>query len=343
MKPSDTNERIGIVFAVAAYAIWGLLPLYWDHLSHISPIEVTAWRVMLTAVVVLALTLLRGKLGSVNGHVRNHGLLLRLAISASLIALNWTIYVYSIASHQLVEASLGYFILPLISIALGVGLLQERISRFRLAGIALMLIAVVAQVVELGRIPWVALILALSFGFYGYVRKLAPIGALEGLLIETCLLLPFAVIVLAGWAMKGGLSFFLATPAQGALLLCCGPFTALPLTLYSAGIRRIRLSTLGLLQYLSPAISLLIAVVVFAEPFPVADVISFSCVWFGLALVAGEQQLQRTRIWTMRLFEPAATLPAARSLSTDVTGNGAVEPPGAHAIGCSGGGTCLYP
>ncbi|MGC8534368.1 MAG: EamA family transporter RarD [Rhizomicrobium sp.] len=299
MTPSDTNERIGILFAAAAYAIWGLLPLYWDHLTQVPPIQVTAWRVCLTALVVLGFTVLRGNLGTVLGHVRNRPLLLRLALSASLIALNWTTYVYSIASHQLVEASLGYFILPLISIALGVGLLQERISRFRLAGVGLMLVAVVVQVAVLGRIPWVALVLALSFGFYGYVRKLAPVGAIEGLLIETCLLLPVAVALLIGWAMNGEFAFSLAMPVHDALLLCCGPFTALPLTLYAAGIRRIRLSTLGLLQYLSPTISLVIAVVVFAEPFPMADIISFSCVWLGLALVAGEQQLARARIWAI--------------------------------------------
>jgi chloramphenicol-sensitive protein RarD len=302
MNPPDTNERVGIVFAAAAYAIWGLLPLYWDHLTHVSPVQVTAWRVTLTAMVVLGFTALRGKLGSVISYVRNRALLLRLAVSASLIALNWTTYVYSIASRQLVEASLGYFILPLISIALGVGLLQERISRFRLVGVALMLVAVVVQVAVLGRVPWIALVLAFSFGFYGYVRKLAPIGAIEGLLVETCLLLPVAVVLLGFWAANGSFAFSALTPARDALLLCCGPFTALPLTLYAAGIRRIRLSTLGLLQYLSPTISLVIAVVVFAEPFPMADVISFSCVWLGLALVAGEQQLERARVWTMRLL-----------------------------------------
>ena len=300
MNPPDTNERLGIVYGAAAYAIWGLLPLYWDHLTHVSPLQVTAWRVTLTAMVVLGFTVLRGTLGSVTGYLRNRALLLRLAVSASLIALNWTTYVYSIASRQLVEASLGYFILPLISIALGVGLLQERISRFRLAGVALMLVAVVVQVAVLGRVPWIALVLALSFGFYGYVRKLAPVGAIEGLLIETCLLLPVAVPLLLFWAASGSLALSPLTPAHDVLLLCCGPFTALPLTLYAAGIRRIRLSTLGLLQYLSPTISLLIAVAVFAEPFPMADVISFSCVWLGLVLVAGEQQLERARIWTMR-------------------------------------------
>ena len=300
MNPPDTDERVGILFAAAAYAIWGLLPLYWDHLTHVSPIQMTAWRVILTAMVGFGITALRGRLGSVIGYARNQALLLRLAVSASLIALNWTTYVYSIASRQLVEASLGYFILPLISIALGVGLLKERISRFRLAGVALLLVAVVVQVAVLGRVPWIALVLALSFGFYGYMRKLAPIGAIEGLLIETCLLLPVATVCLAIWARDGSLAFSARTPAHDVLLLCCGPFTALPLTLYATGIRRIRLSTLGLLQYLSPTISLLLAVTVLAEPFPMADVISFSCVWLGLALVAGEQQLERARLWTMR-------------------------------------------
>ncbi|MDE2466638.1 MAG: EamA family transporter RarD [Alphaproteobacteria bacterium] len=295
MNSSAADERIGILFAAAAYAVWGLLPLYWHDLRSVPPIQVTAWRVTLTAVVVFLFTVLRGRLDVVIAHLQNRRLVLRLAISASLIAFNWTTYVYSVVSHQLVEASLGYFILPLISIALGVGMLRERFSRVRLVGVGLMLTAVVVQVVMLGHMPWIALALALSFGFYGYVRKLAPIGAMEGLLVETCLLLPVALVLLGSWAVTGGLAFSLSTPSHDLLLLCCGPLTALPLTMFAAGARRIRLSTLGLLQYLSPTISLMIAVAVFEEPFRIADGISFACVWLGLALVAGEPHLMRAR------------------------------------------------
>lgn len=290
-QPADSPS--GILAAALAYVLWGILPVYWDHLAATSALQLTCWRIVLTALLVLAVTVARGRLAHLLHVISTPTLLLRLAASAALIGVNWTLYVYSVESRQLVEASMGYFILPLISIVLGVVFLGEHLSRFRLAALALVVAAVAVQAVALGKVPWIALALAISFGVYGYLRKQVVVGPVEGLLTETGLLFPFAAAALLWWVHTGDLALSGATPGRDALLLCAGPFTAFPLALFGYGTRRIRLSTLGFLQYLSPTISLLIAVLVFGEPFSRLDAASFGIVWLALAMVAAEGRLRR--------------------------------------------------
>ena len=293
--PSPPNETAGILYAAGAYSLWGVLPLYWHMLGQVPPFELSYHRMVWSALFGVALTLGLRRTGEVKAALRNRKIMRALMVSGVLIAANWTIYIYAIAKAQLVEASLGYYINPLLSIALGVVMLGEKLTPLRIAAIVLAGAAVTFKAVTIGHIPWIAVSLALTFGFYGYVRKLTPVAALDGLTIETFLLLPFTAGILLVWAWSGTGAFTLAHPARDLLLVLGGPFTALPLVLFAAGARRVRLSTLGFLQYLSPSISLLIAVFILGEPFTRVDMTAFGCVWAALVLVALDGRINRMR------------------------------------------------
>jgi chloramphenicol-sensitive protein RarD len=287
------NEAAGILYAGAAYSLWGLFPLYWELLAVVPPIELSIHRMLWCALFAAGVTAARGRLGTVWRVVRTRRLIAALALSSVLIAANWTIYIWSIASHHIVEASLGYYINPLLSIVLGVALLGERLSRVKLAAIALAGIAVGVQAIEVGHVPWIALSLALTFGFYGYMRKLTPVDPLDGLTVETCLLFPLTLGTVVFLAWNGTGAFPAAHFSTNALLVLAGPVTAVPLALFAAGVRRLRMTTLGFLQYLSPTITLAVATLVFGEPFSVADAATFGCVWVALILVGLEGQVAR--------------------------------------------------
>ncbi len=291
------NETRGVLYAGGAYAIWGFVPLYWQFLADVPPVEITLHRILWCSLVGLIVTLARGRFTHFLAVLRTPRVMLALLASSLLIAVNWTIYIYCVVAHRLVEASLGYYMTPLVSIALGVAFLGEKVSRLRLAAIALATAAVALQAAALGGIPWIAPALALTFGFYGYVRKLTPVDALEGLTIETCLLLPVTVPLIVFWALKGSGAFPSPNLTRDALLMFAGPLTAVPLVLFAAGARRIRLTTLGFLQFLSPTITLLVAILLLHEPFTATNVIAFGCVWSALVLVSLEG---RFASWTRR-------------------------------------------
>jgi chloramphenicol-sensitive protein RarD len=292
--PSD--DPAGIACAALAYGLWGIVPLYWRLLDGVPPFELTIHRIVWCALFVMALALLRGRLAHLVAIVRTRRLLGMLAMTGLLISANWTVYIYCVASRQLVEASLGYYINPLLSIALGVLFFGERMSRLRLVAVALATLAVGAKAASLGHFPWIAPFLALSFGFYGYFRKLAPVDAFDGLFIETWIILPFSVALVIWWYMRGTGAFPSPDLTRDALLIGAGPITAIPLALFAAGARRIRLSTLGFLQYLSPSITLLLAVFGFGESFTRLDALAFGCVWAALVLVALEGRIARLRL-----------------------------------------------
>lgn len=288
------NETAGILYATSAYGLWGFLPLYWDALGNVPPFELSFHRMLWCALFGLGTTVALGRTKTLWQAVNNRKVPKALAVSGLLIAVNWTIYIYSIAKAELVEASLGYYINPLLSIALGVVLLGERLSPLRITAIALAGVAVTIKSFGLGHFPWIAISLAVSFGFYGYVRKLTPVPAFDGLTIETSLLLPVTAGILLFWGFQGTGQFTPAHLGTDLLLILGGPLTALPLTLFAAGARRVRLSTLGFLQYLSPSITLLLATLVLGEPFTLSDAATFGCVWVALALVAVDGRFGRS-------------------------------------------------
>jgi len=289
------DDPTGILYAGLAYASWGVIPLYWRLLSGVPPFELTVHRVFWCALFLGAVVLARSRFSHMLSLFRSPKLIATLALTSVLIATNWTVFIYCVSTNQLVEASLGYYINPLISIGLGVALFGETMSRMRLAGVILAGTAVAIQTLELGHFPWIAPVLALSFGFYGYFRKRAPVGSLDGLTIETWILFPLTCGLILFWGMTGRGAFPSPHLTRDTLLILGGPLTAIPLTLFAAGARRIRLSTLGFLQYLSPSITLLLAVFLFGEKFTRIDAITFGCVWAALLLVALEGRYARFR------------------------------------------------
>ena len=287
------DDPRGIALALAAYGLWGIVPIYWRLLSKVPAFEITVHRVLWCALFVLAVSLARGRWRQLAAMARNLPLLGTLALTSVLISVNWTIYIYCVATHQLVESSLGYYINPLVSIVLGVTLFGERLSRLRLVAVLLATGAVAVQAVELGHLPWIAPALALSFGFYGYFRKKADVDALDGLTVETWILFPLTFGLVLYWGVSGSGAFPSAGFTADALLILGGPITALPLAMFAAGAQRIRLSTLGFLQYFSPTITLALAVFGFGETFSRTDAITFGLVWAALLLVALESRLPR--------------------------------------------------
>jgi chloramphenicol-sensitive protein RarD len=287
------NETGGILYAIGSYGLWGVLPLYWHMLGSVPPFELSYHRMVWSAVFGVITIIALGRSAEVFAALRRWNVMRALALSAIFIAFNWTLYIYAIAKAELVEASLGYYINPLINVAIGVALLGERMSPLRLVAIALAAVAVLFKALTLGHFPFIALGLAISFAVYGYIRKLTPVAALDGMTIETCILLPVTAGILVFWGITGQGAFTPAHPGTDLLLVLGGPMTALPLILFAAAARRVRLSTLGFLQYLSPSISLLIAVFVLKEPFTSADMTAFGCVWAALVLVAVDGRLRR--------------------------------------------------
>lgn len=289
--PEQHHEGQGILLAGGAYFVWGLVPLYWKLLDDVSPWQITIHRIVWCALFGVIVTLFRRRILHFIAVFRTPRLLGALTASSLLITANWTLFMYTVTTHQLVEAAFGYYLTPLVSIGLGVTLLGEKISPTRIAALVLASAAVGVQAFALGHIPWVAPALALTFGFYGYVRKMTPVDSLEGLTVETVLLFPVAAALMTLFALNGTGAFPGPTLTRNALLIFTGPLTALPLVMFAAGARRLRLTTLGFLQYLSPSITLLVATLLLHEPFTRTNAIAFGCIWSALLLVSLEGRI----------------------------------------------------
>lgn len=275
--------RQGIAYASAAYLVWGLFPLYFALLHGVPPAEVLGHRIVWSLAVVLLLLAWQRNFGWLPGALRNGRVLRRFAASATLIALNWFIYIWAVTNQRVVDASLGYFITPLVNVLTGTLLLHERLRPPQWLAVGLAALGVLWLTVAAGTLPWIALVLAATFSTYGLLRKTAPLGALEGLTIETLLLAPLALAGLAWATLQGGTVFMQSPLSQQALLVVAGPLTALPLLLFAAGARRIPLSVLGMLQYLGPTVQLALGLWVFGEPFGGARLAGFGLIWTACA------------------------------------------------------------
>ncbi|WP_367848244.1 EamA family transporter RarD [Rhodoferax sp. WC2427] len=285
--------HIGIVYAALAYTAWGLFPLYFHQLAGIPALEVVVHRTVWSLVFVLGVLLVRRHWGWMRA--LQPRVLGAFALSALLLSGNWLTYVWAVQNQHVVDASLGYFILPLVNVALGCVFLRERPRPGQWLAVAVAAAGVLWLTWQTGRLPWIALVLALSFGFYGLLRKVASLGALEGLALETMLLAPLGLGALAWWSAQGQGVLVQGDASAVAWLLLAGPLTAIPLLLFAAGARRIPLTTLGILQYISPTLQFALGVWIFHEPFQMARLAGFGLIWAALGVYSVEGWLAAGR------------------------------------------------
>lgn len=300
-----TAQRRGALFAAVAYLMWGLFPLYWPLLLPSSPLEVLAHRILWSLAVVVVLLAVTRRLGGLRAVASDRGRLLRLAAAAVVIAVNWGTYIYGVTTDQVVETSLGYFVNPVVTVLLGVLVLGERLRRAQWLAMSLAFVAVLVLSVENGSPPWIALVLAFSFGSYGLLKKTAGVGAVEGLAIETAVLLPVAALFVGYLSVTGAGTFGSQGLGHAGLLALSGVITAIPLLLFGGAAARVSLTTLGVLQYLAPTLQFLIGVTLLDEPLPPVRLLGFVLVWAGLALFTAD--LVRHHRRQLRL---AVTVPA---------------------------------
>jgi len=281
------DVRAGLLYGLGAYSMWGVFPLYFHVLSEVAPWVILCHRIVWSVVFLGLVVSIRGEWNAIRPILRSRRNVLLLSAGSVLIALNWLIFIYSVVSHQVVESSLGYFINPLLSVALGVIFLRERLRVWQWLAVLITGLAVANLALRGAGFPWIAVSLALTFGFYGLVRKTVDINSLHGLLVETTLLFPVALGVLA----------FVPAPATPAaelgILSLSGIITAVPLLMFGVALRRLRLSTIGFLQYIGPTGQLLVALLAFHEPLDRAKLSSFIVCWVGIAVYTADSVLSR--------------------------------------------------
>lgn len=288
------ESRRGLIHGAAAYGLWGLLPLYFHLIDRVDGGEIVAQRVLWSVVLLVPIVLLLRRGGSLWLALRTPRVLAMLATSALLIAANWLLYVWAVLHHQVLAASMAYFLNPLINIALGVALLGERLTRTQGAAVLLAGTGVVVLALGAENGLWLSLAIALSFAFYGLIRKLAPVEAFEGLTVETLLLAPVALAYLFWLSGHGGLSFGQEWTLT-ALLVLAGAVTTAPLLLFAAAARKLRMATLGLLQFIAPTLQFMLAITLFGEDLDTRKALSFGLIWAGLAVYVAGGLLGRTR------------------------------------------------
>jgi chloramphenicol-sensitive protein RarD len=295
----------GIWYAVSAYVLWGVFPIYIKWLQAVPAVEILAHRMVWSLVFVTALLTLRRQWRWLRSVAAAPSMLLRFVATATVVSMNWGIYIWAINSNRVVDASLGYFINPLVNVLLGALLLGERLRALQWAAVGVAALGVAWLTLQAGTLPWIGLALAVSFGTYGLLRKTAPLGALEGLTLETALLFPLAFGFLAWLALQQHNTFIEGPAGMRWLLAAAGPVTAVPLLLFAAGARRIPLSLLGLLQYIGPSIQLLLGIWLYHEPFPASKAAGYALIWSALALYTIESLWRNWR----RAPAPGAAAP----------------------------------
>jgi chloramphenicol-sensitive protein RarD len=284
----------GALAAMAAFFIWGLFPLFWSLLIDVPPLQVLAHRALWCAVAVWGWLIVRRELGWV-GQLRLR-LVVLLAVGGLLISINWAVYLVAVVTGHVIDTSLGYFISPLVSFVIAVVVLREKLNWPQRLAVAIAAVGVVMLGWYLGTPPWIALALAASFGSYGLVRKLAPFDPVRGLAIESGVMLVPAAAYLWWCQMSGSSAFLQGHWRDDLLLVAGGPITAVPLLLFAYGAQRVSMMGLGVLQYISPTVALLLGILVFHEPFGFARQLAFGSIWIALALFTGDAM---RRYWSV--------------------------------------------
>ncbi|MBZ4655268.1 MAG: transporter [Peptococcaceae bacterium] len=286
---SNNESLTGIWYAAAAFTVWGVLPLYWKELKQVPAAEILGHRIFWSFLFVSFLLLFSGRMYSLRQVISDRSRLAIVFLGAILISANWFIYIWAVNANRVVEASLGYYINPLFNVFLGMVVLKERLNLWQLISILLAAMGVSVLTIQYGSIPWAALSLTISFGLYGLVKKMTSLDSLTSLTLETAFVAPLALGYLFLQQFRGSGSFGVSHFYITLLLVCSGVVTALPLLWFSQGAKRVRLSTLGFLQYLSPSISLFLGVFIFKEPFTKTHLLSFGLIWCALTLYAFSQ------------------------------------------------------
>jgi len=273
----------GLWHGVGAYVLWGILAVYWKLLDHVPALQIVAHRVFWSYLVLLLLLVGTHRWRAL-WSLMTRRVAATYTLAAGLIAINWLVYIWAVVSGFLLEASLGYFITPLVNVLLGVAVLRERLRPAQWTAVALAAAGVLQLTYVYGSTPWIALVLAVTFGLYGLVKNRAPLGSTDGMTLETGVVVPVAFIYLAVAEYTGAGVFVAAPPSTQALLVGGGPVTLLPLLLFASAARRISLSALGILQYIAPTMQFLLGAFVFDEPFTRLQLVGYSLVWIGLVV-----------------------------------------------------------
>lgn len=294
------SARHGVFFGLAAYLTWGSFPIFFKALDGAAPLEIVCHRIVWSVVFLFMLVSLRRQLGRVIVALRDRQNLLTLCGSTLLIATNWLVFIYAVQHGEVLQSSLGYFITPLLSVLLGFMFLRERLNRWQLFSVLLALLGVLNLAFHHSQFPWIALVLASSFGLYGLLRKVARVEAMVGLTVETLLLGPFALGYLVYLSMHQDNTFLAGTLRLDLLLPLSGVVTAIPLLLFVGAARRLQLATIGFLQYITPSLHFMLAVGMYNEPFSRGHLVSFLFIWAGLAIYSSDALWKSRTAWQGR-------------------------------------------
>ncbi|MBE9157246.1 EamA family transporter RarD [Nodosilinea sp. LEGE 06152] len=279
----QSDDKLGPIYALLAYSTWGLLPIYWKLFDATPAVEVLSHRMIWSAVFLCGILVVQRRLSDLLALLRSPRRVLVLLLTASLLTFNWGLYIYGVNSDRVVEASLGYYINPLVTVLLGFVFLKERLYRGQQVAVALAVVGVGYFVWQLGTVPWIALALAISFAFYGLLRKVVAVAPLVGLAVETLLITPITLLFVSWLGATGQGHFGQGWPLT-LLFVGAGVTTSMPLLWFNNAAKRLKLATLGFFQYLAPSLSLLLGVFVYGEPFTPVHVVTFSCIWAALLL-----------------------------------------------------------
>ncbi|MEZ0574927.1 EamA family transporter RarD [Halodesulfovibrio aestuarii] len=291
----DYRGRAGVVAAICSFVFWGMAPVYWKQVAHVPAFEVLCHRILWSLFFVGIMLSIRSNWGAFKNIFSSKKTMLLLTMSGLLVGGNWGLYIWAVNHDMVLQTSLGYYITPLVSMLLGVVIFKDTIRPIQLCAVLLAAAGVATQVVMVGSLPWVSLALAISFGLYGLLRKLADVESLAGLMFETVLLIPFVLIYLGHLELQGAASFLHVDRLTDMYLVGAGVITSLPLLWFAFAACRLRLTTLGLLQYIAPSLAFMQGVFLFNEPFTMGHLFTFVFIWSALALYSGEGWLQRSR------------------------------------------------
>lgn len=294
---SFRTARFGVLSAATAFVIWGLTPIFWKLLLTVPALEILAHRIVWGLLLVALWMTVRRRWRDLGHVLRHRRTMLTLAASTIFIAINWGLFIYAVNSGRVLSTSLGYYINPLVNVLLGLVVLRERLDRAQWIAIALASVAVGVLTIRLGQLPWLSLALAFSFGFYGLLRKTAAADAVVGLTFETAALTPIALGYLLIAERRGAASFAHHGLGMDALLVAAGVVTVIPLILFTLGVRRIPLSTAGLLQYIAPTCTFLLATIFYGEPFSVWHAVAFVLIWTALVIYTWDLRVRLRRLW----------------------------------------------